>query len=49
MADLATSLPNQLIVSRLLPKAAEVQARRREQLRERRRVLTDLMAELLPS
>ena len=33
----------------VLPKAAEVQARRREQLRERWRTLTDLMAELLPS
>ncbi len=49
MADLGSSLPSQLIASRLLPKAAEVQARRREQLRERWRVLTDLMAELLPS
>jgi DNA-binding transcriptional MocR family regulator len=49
MADLGSSLPSQLIASRLLPKAAEVQARRREQLRERWRVLTDLVAELLPS
>jgi DNA-binding transcriptional MocR family regulator len=49
MADLGSSLPSQLIASRLLPEAAHVQARRREQLRERRRVLTDLVAELLPS
>ncbi len=49
MADLGSSLPSQLIASRLLPKAAEVQARRREQLRERWRILTDLAAELLPS
>jgi DNA-binding transcriptional MocR family regulator len=49
MADLGSSLPSQLIASRLLPKAAEVQARRREQLRERWRVLTDLVEELLPS
>ena len=49
MADLGSSLPSQLIASRLLPKAAEVQARRREQLRERWRILTDLVAELLPS
>ena len=49
MADLGSSLPSQLIASRLLPRAAEVQARRREQLRERWRVLTDLVAELLPS
>jgi DNA-binding transcriptional MocR family regulator len=38
-----------LIASRLLLKDAEVQARRREQLRERWRALTDLVAELLPS
>ena len=49
MADFGSSLPSQLIASRLLPKAAEVQARRREQLRERWRALTDLVAELLPS
>jgi DNA-binding transcriptional MocR family regulator len=49
MADLGSSLPSQLIASRLLPKGAEVQARRREQLRERWRILTDLAAELLPS
>lgn len=49
MADLGSSLPSQLIASRLLPKAAEMQARRREQLRERWRVLTNLAAELLPS
>jgi DNA-binding transcriptional MocR family regulator len=49
MADLGSSLPSQLIASRLLPKGAEVQARRREQLRERWRALTDLVAELLPS
>ena len=49
MADLGSSLPSQLIASRLLPKAAEVQARRREQLRERWRILTDLAAELLPT
>ena len=49
MADLGSSLPSQLIASRLLPRGAEVQARRREQLRERWRVLTDLAAELLPT
>ena len=49
MADLGSSLPSQLIATRLLPKAAEVQARRREQLRERWRVLTELADELLPS
>ncbi len=49
MADLGSSLPSQLIASRLLPKAAEVEARRREQLRERWRLLTGLVAELLPS
>jgi len=49
MADLGSSLPSQLIASRLLPKAAEVQARRREQLRERWLILTELAAELLPS
>jgi DNA-binding transcriptional MocR family regulator len=49
MADLGSSLPSQLIASRLLPKAAEVQARRREQLRERWRIITYLAAELLPS
>jgi DNA-binding transcriptional MocR family regulator len=49
MADLGSSLPSQLIASRLLPRGAEVQARRREQLRERWRILTDLAAELLPS
>jgi DNA-binding transcriptional MocR family regulator len=49
MADLGSSLPSQLIASRLLPRAAEVQARRREQLRERWRILADLVAELLPS
>ena len=48
MADLGSSLPSQLIASRLLPRAAEVQARRREQLRERWRILADLVAELLP-
>ena len=49
MADLGSSLPSQVIASRLLPRAAEVEARRREQLHERWRVLADLVDGLLPS
>jgi len=49
MADLGSSLPGQLIASRLLLDARGVQERRRKQLRERLAELTKLLGELLPS